>query len=272
MDKKNRRFGWHNKAFNICLAAVGAILLGYIIFNSVEISRNMHTLNSARLEFQAYTRVKTRLRDGSDILTESVRRYVATGDKRFRDEYFKEAEETKNREWGINLLKQLSDEGEVTDRIKQYINDAMGYSVDLMNLEYAAMRLIATEEDLADPSYPQALRNADVPPEDLELGFVERKRMAIRMLFSDKYAESKQAIYSALDDSLLGAARLADFRREAAATRQTQLWINQIAAMALSVLIFLVLLIWSEWIFKRRTDFLHAMLDNIPLLIYLKDK
>ena len=272
MKKKPQRFGWHNKVFNLCLAVVGVILLGYIIFNSVEISRNMHTLNSARLEFQAYTRVKTRLRDGSDILTESVRRYVTMGDKRFRDEYFKEAEETKNREWGINLLKQLSDEGEVTDRIKQYINDAMGYSVDLMNLEYAAMRLIATEEDLADPSYPQALRNADVPPEDLELGFVERKRMAIRMLFSDKYAESKQAIYNALDDSLLGAARLADFRREAAATRQTQLWINQIVAMALFVLIFLVLLIWSEWIFVRRTAFLQRMLDNIPLLVFLKDR
>ena len=118
MKKKPQRFGWHNKAFNICLAAVGAILLGYIIFNSFQISRNMHTLNHARLEFQAYTRVKTRLRDGSDNLTESVRRYVTMGDKQFRDEYFKEAEETKNREWGMDLLKTLSDEGEVTDRIK----------------------------------------------------------------------------------------------------------------------------------------------------------
>ena len=94
MKKKPQRFGWHNKVFNLCLAVVGVILLGYIIFNSFEISSNMHTLNKARLEFQSYTRVKTRLRDGSDILTESVRRYVTMGDKRFRDEYFKEAEET----------------------------------------------------------------------------------------------------------------------------------------------------------------------------------
>jgi len=272
MKKTPRRFGWHNKAFNICLASVGAILLGYIIFNSVEISKNMHVLNSARLEFQDYTRVKTRLRDGSDILTESVRRYVTMGDKRFRDEYFREAEETKNREWGVNLMKKLSDEGDVTTRIKQNVHDAMEYSNELMHREYAAMRLIATEEDLADPSYPQALRNADVPAEDLELGFVERKRMAIRMLFDDKYSEEKQKIYSALDDSLLGAAKLADFRREHAASRQTNLWINQIVAMLLFVLIFLVLLIWSEFIFKRRTAFLQRMLDNIPLLVYLKDR
>ena len=36
--------------------------------------------------------MRSRLRDGSDILTESVRRYVATGNKKYRDEYFKEAE------------------------------------------------------------------------------------------------------------------------------------------------------------------------------------
>lgn len=272
MKNKHLRFARHNRAFNICLFAVGLILLGYIIFNSIEISRNMHDLNNARLEFQAYTRVKTRLRDGSDNLTESVRRYVTTGEKKFRDEYFKEAEETKNREWGIGLLEQLSDEGEVTKRIKQYVHEAMGYSVNLMSLEYTAMRLIATEEDLADPSYPQALRNADVPAEDLEKGFVERKRMAIRMLFSDEYAESKQAIYNALNDSLLGAAKLADFRREEAARHQTILWINQIVSMALFVLTFLVLLIWSEYIFTRRTTFLQEMLDSIPLMIYLKDR
>ncbi len=272
MKKNPLRFSRHNKAFNFSLLAVGIILLGYIIFNSIEISRNMHALNSARLEFQAYTRVKTRLRDGSDNLTESVRRYVTTGEKKFRDEYFKEAEETKNREWGIGLLKSLSDEGEVTDRIKQYVHDAMGYSNELMKLEYAAMRLIATEEDLADPAYPKALRNADVPAEDLEKGFVERKRMAIRMLFSDEYAESKQAIYNALDDSLLGAAKLADFRREEAAKRQTNLWINQIVSMALFVLTFLVLLIWSEYIFTRKTTFLQEMLDTIPLMIFLKDR
>ena len=272
MKKKPWRFGWHNKAFNICLAAVGAVLLGYIIFNSIEISRNMHTLNHARLEFQDYTRVKTRLRDGSDNLTECVRRYVTMGDKRFRDEYFREADETKNREWGINLLEKLSNEGDVTDRIKQNIHNAMGYSNELMHQEYAAMRLIATEEDLADPAYPQALRNADVPAEDLEKCFVERKRIAIRMLFDDKYAKAKQAIYAALDDSLLGAAKLADFRREEAAARQTNLWINQIVAMGLFVLIFLTLLIWSGYLFTRRMAFLQRMLDNIPLMIYLKDR
>ena len=69
MKKNPLRFSRHNKAFSFSLLAVGIILLGYIIFNSIEISRNMHALNSARLEFQAYTRVKTRLRDGSDNLT-----------------------------------------------------------------------------------------------------------------------------------------------------------------------------------------------------------
>ena len=271
MKKHPLRFGWHNKTFNICLLSVGILLLGYIVFNSIELKNNMNAIDKARLEFQAYSRARSRLRDASDNLTENVRRYVTTGETKFRDEYFREAFESKNREWGLSLLNQMEDEAEPVEQIKRSIKDAMGYSVDLMNLEYSAMRLVATEAELADPSYPQELRNAKVSEEDLAKTYAERKRVAIKMLFNDKYAESKQAIYSRLDDSLTGATKLADARRIQAASKQRNLWINQIISVTLFVLIFLVLLAWSERIFSRRTAFFQHMLDTIPIMVFLKD-
>jgi len=272
MKNNSTHFGWQNKSFNFSLAAVGVLLLGYIAYNSFELKKNMAAMDYARLEFQSYSRARARMRDGSDILTESVRRYVTTGEVRFRNEYFREAFEDKNREWGINLLKQLPSDVEIGERIKQSIHDAMEYSKDLMVMEFASMRLVATEEDLADPNYPQELRNAKVSEEDLAKTFVERKRIAIRMLFSDQYAKSKQNIYDALDSSLTGAARLSDLRREEVNLRQRNLWINQIVSVTLFVLIFLVFLIWAERFFSRRTAFFQRIFDAIPLLVFLKNK
>lgn len=272
MKDKSMRFNWHNNAISICLVAVGVILIGYIVCNSFEIRDNMNALNRARKEFQDYSLVEKRLRDGSDKLTENVRRYVTTGETRYRNEYFREADkENGERELGVALMEKLSDEGAGALKAKQHIRDAKKCSDDLMKLEFAAMRLVAMEQDLADPSYPQELRDADVPADELAKGFVERKRTAIRMLFSDEYAASKQAIYDCLKKSLHSAATLADERREAAARRQTVLWILQIASTALFVLISILLHIWSERLFSRRTAFLQRMLDAIPLLVYLKD-
>ena len=272
MKRQSLHFGWQNSMFNISLALVGTILLGYIIYNSLTLNKNVRAMARAREEYQNYNRAKSRLRDGSDILTESVRRYVATGDTRFRDEYFFEALSAQNREWGLNLLEKLPDEGDVTDRIKQNIQKAMNYSNELMELEYRAMRLAATDEELSAPNYPEELKNAKVSPEDLGKDLHARRHLAMDLLFSDQYSEYKKAIYSALDDSLMSAAKLADIRRENVTRRQRRLWINQVISVASFVVIFIALLIWAEHMFSRRTAFLRGMLDNIPLLVFLKNR
>jgi len=272
MKNKLLRFSWHSKQFNLCLFFVGLLLLGYIAFNSYELKTNLETMDHARLEFQAYSRARSRLRDGSDNLTENVRRYVTTGETKYRDEYFREAFEEKNREWGLNLLDQMPNVPGIGDQIRKSVQEAMDHSVDLMDLEYTSMRLVATEAELADPNYPEALRNADVSEDDLQLGYAERKRKAIRMLFSDQYATAKQTIYSHLDDCLTVASKLADTRRAQATKKQRNLWINQIISVSLFVLLFLLMLVWAEKIFSSRTTFFQRLLDTIPLMIFLKDR
>ena len=272
MQKQLLHFGSQNKSFNICLIAVGLLLFGYIVFNSYELRKNMRIMDHARLEFQSYTRTRERMRNGSDNLTECVRRYVATGDTKYRDEYFREVFETQNREWGLNLMKQLSDEGDITKQIKRTIQTAMDHSVELMNLEYAAMRLTSTDEEVASPTYPKELKNANVPAEDLAKDLHARRHLALEMLFGDQYAKSKHDIYDALDESFIAAGKLADSHRAKAEIRQRNLWINQIVSMALFILIFIALLLWSERTSSRRTMFLKRMLDAIPLLIFIKSK
>ena len=147
MKKQSMRFDRHNRVFSICLVAIGLLLLGYIIYNSFELRKNTRVMSRARVDLQDYNRVHSRLKDGSDILTEAIRRYVATGNKKYRDDYFKEAFDTKNREWGLSLLNKLSSEGKATEQIKEDFQLAMKYSTELMGLEYIAMRLVTPDEE-----------------------------------------------------------------------------------------------------------------------------
>lgn len=266
------RFDRHNRVFSVCLVAIGLLLLGYVIYNSFELRKNTRVMSRARMEYQDFNRVRSRLRDGSDILTEAVRRYVATGDKKYRDEYFKEVYDTKNREWGLSLLRKLTSEGKSTEQIRADFQLAMNYSKELMDLEYVAMRLVTPDEEAAAPDCLRELKEAAVAPEDLAKSMHEREHMALDIVFGETYAKYKTNIYSALDRSLSGAAKLADDSRVGATKRQNLLWINQFVSVSLFVLSFLILLTWAERLFSRRTAFLQQMLDNIPLLIYLKNR
>ncbi len=262
----------HNRFFNTCLVLIGVFLLVYVCYNTFELRNNTKVMSRARLEYQNYNKVRSRFRDGSDNLSEAARRYVATGDRNARDEYFKEAFETKNREWGLSLLEQMPNEGRVAEQIRKDFLLAMEHSNGLMDMEYAAMRLVTPDEEAASPDYPLQLKLAKVDPADLAKDMHERGHIALKMMFCDTYADAKANIYNALDKSLSNAAKLADIRRAEATKRQNYLWINQLVSMVLFVLCFLLMFVWSERIFIRRTTFLRKMLDNIPMLVYLKDR
>lgn len=272
MKKETTRYGNNNSFFIVCLVAIGILLLGYVICNTFELRKNTRIMRDARNEYRDYTRIQSRMREGSDILTEAVRHYVATGDVKYRKEYFDEVNGKKNREWGLDLLAEISKNRHVPSQIRDDFLEAMRHSNDLMNREYAAMRLIATEEELNDPGYPEELKLAKVDPEDLAKNSNERKQIALNLVFGDDYTKAKQNIYSALDKSLDGAAKLADARRAEATGRQNILWYSQLASMSLFVICFLLMLIWAERIFSRRTSFLHQVLDDVPLLVYLKNR
>ena len=272
MKKKHAHIGFNNRSFSVCLVLLGVLLLVYVVYCAFEIRNNTRIMAEARREYQNYTRVESRLRDGSDILTESVRHYVTTGDRKYRDDYFREAFDTKNREWGLDLLKQLPDEGRATEQIKGDFQLAMKSSLELMNLEYEAMRLVTPDEEAMEPTYPRELKNAAVTPEDLALNMHDRKTIAMELMFGDKYAEYKRSIYGSLDKSLSGAAKLADTRRAIVVKRQNHLWINLFIAITLFVTCFLLMLYWEKRIFSRRTAFLNQMLDDIPLLVFLRSR
>jgi len=271
MSKAKMNSGWQSKTFIITLAAVGLVLLCGITYNTIQLISGMKELDQTRVDFLNYNKVRSRMREGSDLLTESARRYAATGDKKYRDEYFREAFETKNREWGISLAEKLSGNSEEGEKIEDDFRRAMQYSLELMELEYYAMRLAATEEEAAASDYPKELKETPIPENELSQPHDTRRRRALGMLLGATYDQYKHNLYNLLDDAVGAASRSTDLRRNAATARTRILWVTQLGLMGIFILIFFLFLVWQHHIFTRRATLMRELLDRIPLIISLKD-
>ena len=202
MSSQPMQSDWRSKAFTICLAVVGLALIGCITYNTIQLVSGVKELDQTRVDFLNYNKVRSRIREGSDLLTESARRYVTTGDTKFRDDYFREANETKNREWGILLAERLSENYEEGKKIEDDFRKALQYSLELMEVEYHAMRLIATDEEAAAPDYPKELKDTPIPENELTLTQDGRRRRAIGMLLDGTYDQYKHNLYNLLDDAV----------------------------------------------------------------------
>ena len=271
MSKNSMQCGRQSKVFTVSLAVVGLILLGFITYNTIQLISGINELDRIRVDFLNYNKVRTRIREGSDMLTENARRYAATGDTKYRDEYFREANETKNREWGITLAERLSENYEEGEKIEDDFRKALQYSLELMAVEYHAMRLLATDEEAAAPDYPKELKETPIPENELTLSQDGRRRRALGILLDATYDQYKHNLYNLLDDAVGAASRLTDLRRHAVTARNRVLWIAQIASMGVFILFFFIFLVWEQRIFARRMKIMRDIIDIIPINIALKD-
>ena len=118
---------------------VAAFIISALIFYTT------HVLQSAFRELTQATenqivldKASHELMEASDYLTERVQRFTVNGDTHFMNEYFTEAFETNRRE---DAIARMSVDPNAATALEE-LQKAMDESVDLMNREYYAMRLV----------------------------------------------------------------------------------------------------------------------------------
>lgn len=128
------------------------------------------------------------LMNASDYLTEEVQRYTISGDRKHMENYFTEAEVTRRRDHAIATMEaELPGSGPLTA-----LKKGMAESVELMDREYYAMRLMA--EAVRDPDIPAALREVVLSDADRGLNPEEKKELARRMVHDEIYYQQKNQI------------------------------------------------------------------------------
>jgi diguanylate cyclase (GGDEF)-like protein len=134
--------------------------------------------------------------DASDYLTESVQRFTVLGDKKYLDEYFTEAFGTKRREEAISRMSAANG----NDAALAELQEAMASSLELMNREYYAMRLVIEAKRYTD--YPDELKEIELSKEDQALSPEEKMQRASVMVHDEEYYVQKNLIREDMRASL----------------------------------------------------------------------
>lgn len=147
-------------AVSIILAAVLSILF-IIIF--ISGSRNLHNMESFYEQYIVSENATHKLQKGSDILTEQVHLYVMTGEKKYIDGYFKEANIAKSRDKAVAELKVYFSDTNLPAELESALSD----STELMEREFYAMKLVSEVFNVPESDLPDELNSVRLSSEDI---------------------------------------------------------------------------------------------------------
>lgn len=158
---------------------ITAVLAILCIAISVLGFRKYEVLQSSTRDYIACEAAAQRFQTGSDTLTRQVRLAAATGEQTYIDAYFEEANVTRSRETALADLSALHGGEDAVTSLEQ----ALSASMDLMQTEYYAMRLV--EEAIRTPAaqWPRELLNRR--SFDQILSLYEKDRSSFALILAD---------------------------------------------------------------------------------------
>ena len=180
----------HIKRFSTGSIWTAVILVILFVLLSIYGTRNFQMLEDSTDQYLTCERAALKLQRGSDILTEQVRLYVMTGQKKYLDGYFEEANVTKHREAAITDLKESFDSAPILLNLEAALKD----SRELMEQEYYAMRLAAAGFGVSQESLPEEVKAVTLTEEDQALSSEEKLTKAQSLVSDDAYQTSKEKI------------------------------------------------------------------------------
>ena len=237
---KNNILKLTNIRILICLYCLLALFTSILIYAAVKIDSITYQQSSNYDNHLRYHIAHSYFRQGTDILTDAVRRYVVTADPKYMEDYFRESREVKHRERALEMVKDL----DIDQPLKSSLYNAMKTSKALMHTEYHAMHLIDLEnhKELFHDQSGKCL----LTRREKAMSPAQRHELAEKLLWDDEYIKTKNRIYSYLADGIEKSSRQAEVRNQ-------QLNKELIRMMILSAvsLIALVLTICGFFFYRR---------------------
>lgn len=192
-------------------ARVGGIKQKTIIFLSTIISVVLmvglffcvRSAGEAFKEFQTKvdkaneTRALSRqVQQASDLLTNEVRMFAVTRDRKHERLYWKEIEVTDSRGKAVKRLRELG----VPDKVFNLLDKASSNSDALVNTETRSMRLLLESLNVPPSEMPKAIGAFTLSEEDQLLSPEQKAQLAQQIVFDEKYASDKAKISGPLNE------------------------------------------------------------------------
>lgn len=184
------------RKIHIWLLIILALVTSTVVFTTYQLEQTFFRVEASFKAHSELQKAARELMDASDYLTEQVQRFTISGDRLFLDRYFTEAFETNRRE---DALSKMSSDPDTQAAFKS-LQKAMEYSVNLMDQEYYAMRLVIEAKGYTD--YPEVLNSVELTPEDASLSNEEKIRHATELVLGNDYYDQKDRIRQNMNNSL----------------------------------------------------------------------
>jgi len=243
----------------IVLACILSVFLLYITYSTADSYQAMRDTTETYIESQTKA---ADLRAGSDYLTEQVRAFVVTGDTDYLNNYFEEANVTRRRDRAVETLNEYLS-GTDTHR---YLETALSYSNELMELEYYAMRL-AIEAFGYDPAqFPEEVAGIELTDEDLALAPEAKKERARMLVFDETYQGYKEKIYTNVSlclETLIGETRRQQL--ESSSRLLDLLHFQGLFTCVLLIIVFAVIVMTSQLIIQPLRKSIAHIQEQEPL-------
>ena len=238
MKRDNRpKGGISLRMIHACLVVIAVLMCGAVIYSTMRLASSFTRVTSATEEHLDLEDAALELMEASDYLTERVQRFTVSGNTRFMNEYFTEALESNRRE---KALAKMEKDPHAHEALVQ-LRSAMDNSVQLMDREYYAMRLVVEAKGYKD--YPDQLRSIALTQKDQQLSASDKMRRATQMVLDDDYYKQKERIRSDMQRSLdeverhtreVDAAELAELHQE----------ITNVHIVAVLMVLTILFLVW----------------------------
>lgn len=192
MDSKNKNIrskGISLRLVGLLMSIFAIIVSGALITSLWLISYENDVVTKANDNYIALKQASNDIQSASDDLTNDARLFVANANKEYMVSYFREVIVTKRRDNGLEIIHELSENTSKHEEIHSNIQAAFDESMDLMNLEFYAMKLICVEYGISCTEYPQVdgINVDSVPPEN-------RKSEALNAVLGTEYISKKDVI------------------------------------------------------------------------------
>ncbi|MBO4491014.1 MAG: response regulator [Lentisphaeria bacterium] len=179
-------------ALYFLLAFSGAMLVYVAVVTNSIIHEQSYNYNN---HFR-YHIANDCFRQGTDLLTEAVRRYVVTMKPEYIEQYFAEALQIRHREQALEMVRDL----QIDPELKESLNQAMETSRKLMDTEYHAMHLIALRSK--NETLHREVKDYPLTPKEEKMSIIQRHVQAEKLLWDDAYIRNKAEIYEYLSRGL----------------------------------------------------------------------
>ena len=176
------------RGIHIWMIIILVLVTSTVVFTTYQLKLTFFRFETSYKEHSELQKAVHELMDASDYLTEQVQRFTVSGDRKFLDQYFTEAFETNRRE---NALSKMNADPDTQAALEQ-LQKAMEWSVELMNQEYYAMRLVIEAKGYTE--YPDVLKNIELTAEDYALSDEDKIRLATELVLNDEYYMQKENI------------------------------------------------------------------------------